>query len=155
MSPRRRRLRVGVDDARYGVVVGLALLAEDVRRDDLALVLADVGQRPDPDDVADRPEALARAQVRVDRDSVAIGLDPDGLQAEPVDARAAAGGDEQAVAAQLAAILELEDVVLAVAARRGRACPEDELDAVAAAGPRRAPRPAARARGGAGARRPR
>ena len=37
-----------------------------------------------------------------------------------VDARAPAGGDEQAVAAQLAAVVELEDVVLALAPRGGR-----------------------------------
>ena len=50
----------------------------------------------------------------------------------PVDARAPAGGDEQAVAAQLAAVVELEDVVVAVAPRAGRVRAEDELDAVAA-----------------------
>ena len=61
-----------------------------------------------------------------------VGLDADGLQADPVDARAPAGGDEQAVAAQLAAVVELEDVVLAVAPRGGRVHAEGELDAVAA-----------------------
>ena len=61
-----------------------------------------------------------------------VGLDADRLQADAVDARAPAGGDEQAVAAQLAAVVELEDVVLAVAPRGGRVHAEDELDAVAA-----------------------
>ena len=142
----RRRLRVGEDDARHRLVVGLARLAEDVRRDDLALVLADVGQLPDAGDVADRPQALARAQARVDRDPVAVGLDADRLQADVVDARAPAGGDEQAVAAQLAAVVELEDVVLALAPRGGRVHAEGELDCRRGEGPRRAPRPAAPAR---------
>ena len=91
-----------------------------------------MGQRPDPGDVADRPEALARAQLRVDGDPVAIGLDPDRLQAELVDSRTPAGGDEQAVAAQFAAVLELQDVVLPIAPRRARVYSEDELDAIVA-----------------------
>ena len=51
----RGGLRVGVDDVGYGLVAGLAGLAEDVRGDDLALVLADVGQQPHAGDVADGP----------------------------------------------------------------------------------------------------
>ena len=85
----------------------------------------------------------------------AVGLDADRLQAEPVDARAPAGGDEQAVAAQLAAVVEVAGrsprrrAARRSRARRGRArCRRG-------AGPRRAPRPAARARGRARARRPR
>jgi hypothetical protein len=92
--------------------VGLARLAEDVRGDDAALVLADVGERPEAGDVADRPQALADAQLRVDRDAMGAGLDADGLEADAVDARAAARGDEQAVAAQLAAVAELEPSAL-------------------------------------------
>jgi hypothetical protein len=61
----RRGLRIGVDDARQRLVVGHPCLAEDVGRDDLALVLADIGQRPEAIDVADRPEALAGAQMRI------------------------------------------------------------------------------------------
>ena len=49
------RLRVGEDDPRDSVVVSLSRLAEDIRSNDLALVLTDVGQRPDAGDVADRP----------------------------------------------------------------------------------------------------
>jgi hypothetical protein len=91
-----------------------------------------VGQRPGAVDIADRPQALAGAQVGVDRDPVAVGLDADRLQAEPIDPRAPAGGDEQAVAAQLAAVVELQYILLALAPRRGRTGPEDELDPVAA-----------------------
>ena len=84
-----------------------------------------------------------------------VGLDADGFQADPVGARAAAGGDEQPVAAQLAAVVERQHVVRRrrgarrSPARRGRARRRR------GAGPRRAPRPAARARGPARARRPR
>jgi hypothetical protein len=46
MAPDRGRLRVGVDHVRHGLVAGLARLAEDVRGDDLSLVLADLGQQP-------------------------------------------------------------------------------------------------------------
>ena len=71
--------------------------------------------------------------MRVDRDAVRVGLDADRLQADAVDARAPAGRDEQAVAAQLAPVVELEDVVVAArAARAGRVHAEHELDAVAA-----------------------
>jgi hypothetical protein len=42
-------------------VVGLSRLAEDVRRDDAALVLADMGERPQSVDVADRPQTFRRA----------------------------------------------------------------------------------------------
>src|SRR5271165_1351809 len=51
----RRGLRIRVDDARDGLVVGPARITEDVRGDHLALVLADVGQRPQAVDVPDRP----------------------------------------------------------------------------------------------------
>ena len=87
--------------------------------DDLALVLAGVGQRPDTGDVADRPQPLTGAHVRVDGDPVRVGLDADRLEADPLDARAPAGGDEQVVTAQLR-VPELEHEFLAVATRRGR-----------------------------------
>src|SRR5207247_9686392 len=89
-----RGLRVRVYDARNGLVVGLSRLTEDVRGDHVALVLADVGERPEAVHVADRPQMLRRAQVRVDRDSVRVRLDADGLEAEPVHPRASGGGDE-------------------------------------------------------------
>ncbi len=51
------RLRVeGVDDAGHHFVVGLPLrLAEDVRRGNLGLVFADVGELPDAGGVTNRP----------------------------------------------------------------------------------------------------
>lgn len=47
-------------------------IAEDVRRDHVALVFADVGQRPDAVDIAERPEALACAHVLVDLDPAVL-----------------------------------------------------------------------------------
>jgi hypothetical protein len=49
--------------------VGLTRLAEEVRGDDITLVLADVGQRPNAGHVTDRPQPLACAQLNVDRDA--------------------------------------------------------------------------------------
>ena len=113
--------------------MGLARLAEDVGGDDPALVLADVGQRPDAGDVADRPQARAGAQVCVDRNAAGVGDDADRLEADPVHARASAGGDEQTIAAQLAAVTQLQDVV-PVASRGGHVRAEHELDPVAPEG---------------------
>ena len=131
-STHRCGLRVGVDDSRNGFVVGLARLTEDVRGDHLALVLADVRQRPEPVDVADRPEILGRAQVRVDRNAVRVRLDTNRFQPEPADARSPPGGDEQLVASDLASVVEFEDIVLAVAPRCRRVCRQHELDAFTA-----------------------
>jgi len=51
-----------------------------------------VGQLPDAVDIADRPQALARAQARVYGDPAAVGFEADGFQAEPIDARSADAG---------------------------------------------------------------
>ena len=61
-----------------------------------------------------------------------VRLDADGLEPDALDPRSPAGGDEQPLAAQLAAVVEREHVVLAVASRARRVRAEDELDAVAA-----------------------
>jgi hypothetical protein len=79
----RAGLRVGVHHPGHGVVAGLARLAEDVRGDDLALVLADVGQQPQARGVADDPQAIGGAQPSVDGDAVLACRDADRLQAEP------------------------------------------------------------------------
>jgi hypothetical protein len=106
-------------------------VSEDVGGDDVAFVLPDVGEWPDAVDVADGPQVVAGAQVRVDRDPVAIGLDADGLEADALDPRSPAGGDEDAVATEHAPVLELEDVVIAVASRRAHTHAEQDLHAVA------------------------
>jgi hypothetical protein len=72
--------------------------------------------------------------VRVDWDAVRVRLHADALQADPADARTPAGGDEQLLAAQLAPVVELEHVLLALALapRRARVRREDQLDAFVA-----------------------
>ena len=94
--------------------------------------LPDVGQRPDAGDVADGPQPLAGAQAARRPGCHAGRARCRPSRGRDLDARAAAGGDEQAVAAQLAAVVELEDVVLSLAPRGGRPPAEDDLDAVAA-----------------------
>src|SRR5262245_12853161 len=131
IRPHSGSLRIRVDHSRDGVVVGPPRLPEDVRGNHIALVLADVCERPDPDDVADRPEALCGTQMRVDRDSPGVRLDANGLQADPADPRAASRGNQHPVAAQLAAVVELQNVVLAFAPRAVHIRGQDELDALA------------------------
>jgi hypothetical protein len=46
-----------------------------------------VGEQPHAGDVADRPQPVGDTQMRVDSDAVTLGLDTDGVQAEPLDAR--------------------------------------------------------------------
>ena len=70
--------------------------------------------------------------------------DADRLQADPGDARPAAGGHQQAITAQLAPVAELEHEVVAVAAGGGGPRAELQLDAVA---PQRLAQPLAQ-RGG-------
>jgi hypothetical protein len=66
------------------------------------------------------PARLAIPVARVTRCTGRPRERRDGLQTEAVDARAPAGRHEQAVAAQLAAVVELKDVVAPVAPRSGR-----------------------------------
>ena len=127
----RRRLGVRVNDVGNGLVVGLAGLAEDVGRDDLALVLPHVGQQPDAGDVADGPQTVADAQVGVDRDAVPVSEDADCLEADPVHAGAPPRGDEQVVAAHLAAVIEGQDIVVALASGRRGLDAQHQFDSVA------------------------
>ena len=128
----RRRLGVRVHDVGNGLVVGLTGFAEDVGGDDLALVLPHVGQQPHAGDVANGPQTVADAQVGVDRDAVPVSVDADCVEADPVHAGAPARGEEQVVAAHLAAVIEYEDVVLAVASGRRRLDAQHQFDSVAA-----------------------
>src|SRR5689334_24488221 len=110
----RRGLRVGVGDARHGLVVRPARIAGEVRRDHIPFVFADVGQGPDAVDVADRPEALPRAHVLVDLDSPGVGFNTDCFQTDPLDTRTPAGRYEQAVAPDLATAVELQHILVAL-----------------------------------------
>ena len=89
-------------------------------------------EQPYAGGVTDGPQPLARPQPRVDRDPVRAGLHADRLQAKPVHAGAPAGGHEQAVAAQFAAVVEDQHVVLSVAPRSGRVHAKQQLDAIGA-----------------------
>ena len=86
-----------------------------------------------PGDVADRPEPVTGAQVRVDGDPVAVGLDADGLEPDAVDPRMPARRDEETVARQLGCRRRRSG-----RSRRRRGAPrvalhaEHELDAVTA-----------------------
>lgn len=71
-------------------------LAEDVGDDDAGLVQRDVREHDLARDVADRPDAASGAQPTVDRDRATGGLDARALEAEALDVRGAADGDEQA-----------------------------------------------------------
>ena len=78
--------------------------------------------------IAQTPSAtLMRSSTGTPRRS---GSTPDVLQAQSLDARPAAGGHQQPVAAQLLAVGELEHVVVAVAARGGGMLAEVQLDAL-------------------------
>src|SRR6266511_5451893 len=128
--PHGGRLGVREHDARDGVVGGFPVLAEDVGGGDAPLVLADVGQRPDPGYVADRPDAVAGPHPGIDLDALPPGLDPDGVEPDAVGACASARRNQQAVAAQVALVLELEHEVLAVAPRARGVLAEAQLDPV-------------------------
>ena len=88
------------------------------------------GQMPVTSPIA-HTRSAARS-VRVDRDAVPVGLDADRLQADALDTRAPPGGDQQAVAAQLATVIQLEHVVRAVVPRRRGVDTQRQLDALAA-----------------------
>src|SRR5262249_9588288 len=122
----RGGLRMSEDDTRYCAVVRFAALAEDVGGGDPAVVLAHVGERPDPGHVTDRPHALAGVHPRVDRYAVCVGLDADVLQTEIRSTRPAAGRHEQPLGNQLLAVPETDSVVSPVV--RDAACTGAEMD---------------------------
>src|SRR5262245_15251479 len=91
-------------------------------------------QLPDAVDITDRPQAVARAQARVDSDPARGGFDADGFQSESIDARTPASGDEQPVPPPLAAVREFGGKGVALARRARRANAARELHAVLAQG---------------------
>src|SRR5688572_7960773 len=70
--------------------------------------------------------------MRVDADTFGIRFDADGFQADVCDARSASRRDEQPIAVQAATVVELQDVAITLATRRGRVDAERKLDAVSA-----------------------
>ena len=67
-------------------------------------------------------------------DPAGVGLDADRLQADPLDARAPAGGHQQPVAAQLRTAVEAQDILVTFPPRGGGVRPEHQLDPVPAQG---------------------
>src|SRR5579864_7163533 len=100
----RGRLRIGIRHARSGLVVHRMAITGDVRRYDVALVLADVRQGPDPVDIANGPELFPGPQVLVHPEPVWVRLDADGLEPDPLDARMTAGRHQQPLTPHLAAV---------------------------------------------------
>src|SRR5262249_24557072 len=109
-------------------------MAGDVRRDHVALVLADVGERPDAGHVADRPQALTRAHALVAMDPWGGALDAARPEADSLAARAPTGRDQELVAPQVRSAVELQDVLVPLPPRGGGVLPEPQLDAVPAQG---------------------
>ena len=103
-----RDLRVGEHRRRDRPVVGAHVATRDVRRRHARLVLAEVREEPDARDVADRPDAVARAKAVVDRDPAPGDLDLELLEPEPVDVRATARRDEQPLGLECLIPSELE-----------------------------------------------
>ena len=108
----------------------LAALAEDVRGDDLTLVFPDMRQLPDAGHVTDRPQPLAGAHPRIDRDAAGFRGDSDGVKPDPLHTRPSSGRHQQMIPPQLPSILQLQDEVLTLARGRDRRHPEHELDPI-------------------------
>ena len=123
-----RGLGVREHHARHGVVVGGPRPAEDVGRRHAALVLAHVGERPDAGGVADRPHAVGHVHAVVHRYPLLRGLHAHRLEPEPLGARPPAGGHEQAIAAQLVALRELDHELVPVTPDGRRVLAEAQLD---------------------------
>ncbi len=73
-----------------------------------------MGEERDAGGIADPPDALGRATALVDRDPMRADVDPDGFEAEILDARPAPSGDDEHFAADFAAVVELDDAFSAV-----------------------------------------
>src|SRR5581483_382554 len=101
-------LRVRVDRTRHGAVVDDRLVAARVLGGDLTLAERGVRELPVSGAVADRVDVRhARAAVRVGRDALApVVLDSRGLEADPLDERAAPDRDEHQVAVDGLAVAE-------------------------------------------------
>ena len=106
-------------------MVGANVAAVHVVGRDARVVLADVRERRDAGDVAERPDVLGRAHPLVDLDPAPADRQAERL--EPVDVRPASGGDEQPVERDLAAVARVST------RRPSTACAcdaESDLDAV-------------------------
>src|SRR5205823_12504281 len=101
-----RCLRICEDHARYRAVVGFPWLAEDVRGGDPSVVLADVCQRPDAGDIADRPDPVAGAHVPVNVYPTPIGFDANVLEPDTLQSGPTPGGNKESLPGKCGAVLE-------------------------------------------------
>ena len=86
------------------------------------------GQTPVASPIAQTPSVDAHPLV--DRDPLSRWLHADGVEADVIDARSAAGRHEQALRAQVVAPRELDDVLVTIAADGAGVLAEVELDPV-------------------------
>src|SRR5690606_23026946 len=122
-------LRVAEHDPGDALVAGPAVAPEDVVGHDPPLVLGDVGEGGDAGDVADRPQAVPRPTAVVDGDGAVVAQGRAGvLEAQARGAGPAPGGQHDDVAPDLAAALQLEDGVVAVAPGPARAGAQADVD---------------------------
>lgn len=99
--PHGRDLRFREDDAWNRSILRAHGPGEDVRAGDPPLVLAHVGERHDPGDVADCPDSLRRATALVHLDPLLAGLDAHVFKRQFAQARLAADGDDQLIGGYL------------------------------------------------------
>ncbi len=105
-----RDLGVGVDDARDGGVVDVAVLAGHDLDSSNALLLGLVGEHRAGNNVADGVDARHVAlEVGVNLDLAALGGDAQSLEAETLGVGATAGGDEDAVSSELRLLVGVVD----------------------------------------------
>src|SRR5437588_12909236 len=103
------------DTAGNCTVIGSPWLAENVRRGDPSVVLADVCQRPYTGGIADGPDAVAGAHTPVDVDSGPIEFDAKVLEPKTLESRAPPGRDKESLAGQCGAVLKCHDVAVTLA----------------------------------------
>jgi hypothetical protein len=114
-------LRMREHDGGHQVVVDVDPAAGHAVRTGHAVFLGLVGEHRPGDAVADRPHARSRgAKLSVHRNEAPpVGLEPDGLEAQVVGGRAAAGGGEHPVAPNRLGSLDLDDAAGPLGPRTG------------------------------------
>src|SRR5262249_8632121 len=104
--------------------------AKDVHRCDPGLILPDMGKHRDARDVADRPDTASRPAALVDLDAALARLDADSLQAEAERPGSATGGNDELRTAGFLAVVELDDLLIALDTHADGPASEHQLDPV-------------------------
>jgi hypothetical protein len=97
---------------------------------DPRLVLADVREQRHPGRVADRPDAVGDTAALIDRNPVLSDGDANAFEADACCPRPPPRGDDQHRAAQLAAVIELDDALAAFDAHASGLAAERQRDPV-------------------------